>query len=94
MSQTKFVAVLLTQGTNGDTRTFVMPTSTAYVGDLVLHDGELFTIINSSWIDVNGDLYPILEGSTTLYTPDKILNIRWEKEENQEAGNGTVPGDS
>ena len=94
MSLTKFVDILLAQGTNGDMRTFVIPTSVANVGDLILYDGELFTITNSSWIDINGDIYPILEGSTTLYTPDKILNIRWEKEEDKEAGNGTVPGDS
>ena len=91
MSQTKFVDVLLAQGSNGETRTFVMPTSTAYVGDLILHEGKLFTIINSSWIDVNGDLYPILEGSTTLYTPDKVLNSRWEKED-QEAADVAAPG--
>ena len=91
MSQTKFVDVLLAQDANGYTRTFVMPTSTAYVGDLILHEGKLFTIINSSWIDVNGDLYPILEGSTTLYTPDKVLNSRWEKED-QEAADVAAPG--
>lgn len=93
MPETKFVDILLTQGTNGNTRTFVVPTGIAHVGDVVLHDGELFTVINSAWFDVNDDTYPIIEGSTTLYTPDKILAVMREKEE-LEAGNGTVPGDS
>ena len=86
----KYVEILLAQDSNGNTRTFSVPTSTAYVGDIVLHDGELFTVINSAWFDVNGDTYPIIEGSTTLYVPDKIMNVRWEKEE-LEANDGTVP---
>lgn len=93
MSGSKYVDILLAQNDGGETRTFVVPTSTAYEGYLILHDGALFTVINRAWFDLNGDKYPIIEGSTTLYTPDKILAVMWEKEE-LEAGNGTVPGDS
>ena len=94
MSQSKYVDVLLTQNTIGDTRTFAVPTSVAHEGDVVLHNGELFEVINTAWFDVNGDTYPILEGSTTLYTPDAIMKVLWEKEDKQEAGDGKVPGDS
>ena len=93
MSESKYVDILLAQNDEGETRTFVVPTSTAHEGYLSLHDGALFTVINRAWFDLNGDKYPIIEGSTTLYTPDKILAVMWEKEE-LEAGNGTVPGDS
>lgn len=93
MSESKYVDILLAQNDEGETRTFVVPTSRAHEGCLILHDGALFTVINSAWFDLNGDKYPIIEGSTTLYTPDKILDVMWEKEE-LEAGNGTVPGDS
>ena len=93
MSESKYVEILLTQNDEGETRTFVVPTSTAHEGYLILHDGSLFTVINRAWFDQNGDKYPIIEGSTTLYTPDKILAVMWKKEE-LEAGNGTVPGDS
>lgn len=93
MSESKYVDILLAQNDKGETRTFVVPTSTAHEGYLILHDGALFTVINRAWFDLNGDKYPIIEGSTTLYTPDKILAVMWEKEE-LEAGNGTVPGDS
>lgn len=89
MSESKYVDILLTQNDEGETRTFVVPTSTAQKGYLILHDGALFTVINRAWFDLNGDKYPILEGSTALYTPDKILAVMWEKEE-LEADNGTV----
>ena len=88
MIQGKFLDVLLARNSDGEKRAFVMPTNTAYVGDLILHDSELFTIINRAFVDVHGDLYPILAGLTTLYSPDKVLGIRWEKEE-QEVSNGT-----
>lgn len=91
---TKFVDILLAENANGNIRTFVAPTSTANVGDVVLHDGDLFTVIASAWFDVGDDKYPILEGSTTLYTPDKILAIRWEKKDELEADNDTIPGNS
>lgn len=91
MTESKYVDILLTQNIKGETRTFVVPTSTAREGDRILHDGELFTVINRAWFDLDGDKYPILEGSTTLHTPDKILAVKWEKE-NLEADNGTVPG--
>ena len=93
MSESKYVDILLAQNDEGETRTFVVPTSTAHEGYLILHDRALFTVINRAWFDLNGDKYPIIEGSTTLYTPDKILAVMWEKEE-LEAGNGTVSGDS
>lgn len=93
MSEIKYVDILLAQNDEGETRTFVVPTSTAHEGCLILHDGELFTVINHAWFDLNGDKYPIIEGSTTLYTPDKILAVMCEKEE-LEADNGTAPGDS
>ena len=93
MPKTKYVEILLTQNAVGNVRTFVVPTNTAYEGHLVLHNGELFTVINHAWFELNGDKYAIIEGSTNLYTPDKILAVRWDKKE-LEADNGTVPGDS
>lgn len=93
MSKSKYVEILLAQNDEGETRTFVVPISTAHEGYIILHDGVLFTVINRAWFDLNGDKYPIIEGSTTLYTPDKILAVMLEKED-LEAGNGTVPGDS
>ena len=94
MPESKYVDILLTQNAKGETRTFVVPTSTAHEGYLVLHNGELFTVINRAWFDLNGDKYPILEGSATLHAPDKILAVKWEKGDNLEVNNDTAPGDS
>ena len=77
----KYLDVLLTEGGDGLTRTFVAPTSTATEGDMVLHDGSVYTIIGSSWVEKDSDMYIVLEGSTTLYVPEKIMRVKWEREE-------------
>lgn len=75
------VDVLLAQSSNEALRTFVLPSYKANVGDLLLHDGVLFTVIRCGWMDTTSDAYAVLEGSTTLYVPDKVLSVRWRKED-------------
>lgn len=75
------VDVLLAQSSNEALRTFVLPSYKANVGDLLLHDGVLFTVIRRGWMDTTSDAYAVLEGSTTLYVPDKVLSVRWRKED-------------
>lgn len=79
----KYLDVLLTEGGDGLTRTFISPTSTATEGDMVLYEGNVYTVIGSSWVEKDSDMYIILEGSTTLYVPDKIMQVKWEKEEEE-----------
>lgn len=75
------VDVLLAQSSNEALRTFVLPSYKANVGDMLLHDGVLFTVIRRGWMDTTSDAYSVLEGSTTLYVPDKVLSVRWRKED-------------
>ena len=75
------VDVLLARSSNEALRTFVLPSYKANVGDLLLHDGVLFTVIRRGWMDTTSDAYSVLEGSTTLYVPDKVLSVRWRKED-------------
>ena len=75
------VDVLLAQSSNEALRTFVLPSYTANVGDFLLHDGVLFKVIRRGWMDTTSDAYAVLEGSTTLYVPDKVLTVRWRKED-------------
>lgn len=75
------VDVLLAQSSNEALRTFVLPSYKADVGDILLHDGVLFTVIRRGWMDTTSDAYAVLEGSTTLYVPDKVLSVRWRKED-------------
>lgn len=84
MSKSDYVDVLLTQGCGGTTRTFVVPISTASIGDVVLHDSCMFTVIGNAWVAPDTDVYIVLEGSTTLYVPDKIMRVKWEKPEVQQ----------
>lgn len=79
------VDVLLAQSSNEALRTFVLPSYKANVGDLLLHDGVLFTVIRRGWMDTGSDAYAVLEGSTTLYVPDKVLSVSWAKEEAEDA---------
>ena len=79
------VDVLLAQSSNEALRTFVLPSYKANVGDLLLHDGVLFTVIRRGWMDTTSDAYAVLEGSTTLYVPDKVLSVSWAKEEAEDA---------
>lgn len=75
------VDVLLAQSSNEALRTFVLPSYKADEGDMLLHDGVLFTVIRRGWMDTTSDAYAVLEGSTTLYVPDKVLSVRWRKED-------------
>lgn len=75
------VDVLLAQSSNEVLKTFVLPSYKANVGDLLLHDGALFTVIRRGWMDTDSDAYAVLEGSTILYVPDKVLSVRWRKED-------------
>lgn len=75
------VDILLAQSSNEVLKTFVLPSYKADVGDLLLHDGVLFTVIRRGWMDTTSDAYAVLEGSTTLYVPDKVLSVRWRKED-------------
>lgn len=75
------VDVLLARSSNEALRTFVLPSYKADEGDMLLHDGVLFTVIRRGWMDTTSDAYAVLEGSTTLYVPDKVLSVRWRKED-------------
>lgn len=75
------VDVLLAQSSNEVLKTFVLPSYKADEGDMLLHDGVLFTVIRRGWMDTTSDAYAVLEGSTTLYVPDKVLSVRWRKED-------------
>ena len=75
------VDVLLARSSNEVLKTFVLPSYKADVGDMLLHDGVLFTVIRRGWMDTTSDAYSVLEGSTTLYVPDKVLSVRWRKED-------------
>lgn len=75
------VDVLLAHSRNEALRTFVLPSYKADEGDMLLHDGVLFTVIRRGWMDTTSDAYAVLEGSTTLYVPDKVLSVRWRKED-------------
>ena len=75
------VDVLLARSSNEVLKTFVLPSYKADVGDMLLHDGVLFTVIRRGWMDTTSDAYAVLEGSTTLYVPDKVLSVRWRKED-------------
>ena len=75
------VDILLARSSNEALRTFVLPSYKANEGDLLLHDGVLFTVIRRGWMDTTSDAYAVLEGSTTLYVPDKVLSVRWRKED-------------
>lgn len=75
------VDVLLARSSNEVLKTFVLPSYKADVGDMLLHDGVLFTVIRRGWMDTTSDAYAVLEGSTTLYFPDKVLSVKWRKED-------------
>lgn len=75
------VDILLAQSSNEVLKTFVLPSYKADEGDMLLHDGVLFTVIRRGWMDTTSDAYAVLEGSTTLYVPDKVLSVRWRKED-------------
>lgn len=75
------VDVLLARSRNEVLKTFVLPSYKADEGDMLLHDGVLFTVIRRGWMDTTSDAYAVLEGSTTLYVPDKVLSVRWRKED-------------
>lgn len=75
------VDVLLARSSNEVLKTFVLPSYKADVGDMLLHDGVLFTVIRRGWMDTTSDAYSVLEGSTTLYFPDKVLSVKWRKED-------------
>lgn len=78
------VDILLAQSSNEVLKTFVLPSYKADVGDLLLHDGVLFTVIRRGWMDTTSDAYAVLEGSTTLYVPDKVLSVSWTKDETED----------
>lgn len=75
------VDVLLARSSNEVLKTFVLPSYKADEGDMLLHDGVLFTVIRRGWMDTTSDAYAVLDGSTTLYVPDKVLSVRWRKED-------------
>lgn len=81
MGSRECVDVLLAQSSNEVLKTFVLPSYKADVGDLLLHDGVLFTVIRRGWMDTTSDAYAVLDGSTTLYVPDKVLSVKWRKED-------------
>lgn len=75
------VDVLLARSSNEVLRTFVLPSYKADIGDMLLHDGVLFTVIRRGWMDTRSDAYAVLEVSATLYVPDEVLSVKWRKED-------------
>lgn len=80
----KFKELILAKNAVGDAVVFLAPTSKASEGDTIFFDGDLFEVTETDWINLESKTYRILQEAGLFLTPDKILSVRWEKEEQKE----------
>lgn len=71
----------LVKGPDEEKYLAILPTSTAYAGDIAIIDGEMYDILQTTWINTEDTTYAILCNAYTLLVPEKVLHVKWEKDE-------------
>lgn len=82
----KYVNVLLTEDSAGVVKIVQVPTEACIrEGDMVLIGSNLYTVVLTNWMDPESNAYRILSAVTPIYTDKKILRVKWEPEEANQA---------
>ena len=67
------------EATKGEAYCFVAPFS-AEVGDLIEHDGEIFTITKRAYYFAEDDAVSLLADFIHIYPADSIYSVHWKRE--------------
>lgn len=75
-----FVELLLLRASDGSCCVAVVPTGRAHAGDIAVIDGDMLVVERTAWSDPLTDIHEIIKNITQIYTPDKILHEKYDKE--------------
>jgi hypothetical protein len=77
----KFTYLFTAETADGDVLLFAADkASCAKAGDYIMHDGQLFNILHSTYEDRNGEVFQLLNDLGQIREVDAIYCCRWLKE--------------